>query len=316
MMIKSKLVALAILGCIVSAPFLYYKISLRPVGKGEVKVIVIKEGASLSQISKELKKERLVRSETAFKIHVTLSGLSKKLQAGSFSLSPASSAAQISQSLTVGALDTWVTIPEGLRVEEIAKRLNEKLGIPEKEFVSSAQEGYMFPDTYLLPKKTTSQEVVKIMRVNFERRFSSLRSKISPKLTEKQLVILASLVEREVKFSEDRPKVAGILIRRLNLGMPLEVDATVQYALGYSQEEKTWWRKNLTQKDLKNSSPYNTREFAGLPPAPIANPGLSSLEAVISPVQADYLYYLSDEKGKIYYAKTLDEHIQNINSYL
>lgn len=297
--------------------FFWYKFSLSPIGQGVQKGVAIPEGATVAQIGQILQKEGLIRSPLAFKIYVVKSGLSKKLQAGYFSLSPSASSLEIAQSLTKGAQDVWVTIPEGWRIEEIAQLLEAKLDIPKKEFIAQSKEGYMFPDTYLIPKKSAAQEVAKMMRDNFDRRFSLIAPKLSKTtLTQGEIVILASLVERETKFSEDRPKVAAVLKKRLALGMPLEVDATVQYALGYSQEEKTWWRKNLKPEDLRVNSPYNTRKFAGLPPGPIANPGLSSLAAVGSPLETDYLYYISDKEGKIHFAKTLEEHIQNINRYL
>lgn len=295
----------------------WYKFSLSPVGQGAQKGVAIPEGATVNQISQILKKESLTRSSLAFKIYVLKSGLSKKLQAGYFSLSPSSSSAEIAQGLTKGAQDVWITIPEGWRIEEVAQLLEAKLDIPQKELIAQSEEGYMFPDTYLIPKKSSAYEVAKIMRNNFDRRFSSLDPQLSKTtLVQDEIVILASLIERETKFSNDRPKVAAVLKKRLSLGMPLEVDATVQYALGYSKEEKTWWRKNLKPEDLKLNSPYNTRRFAGLPPGPIANPGLSSLAAVGSSLDTDYLYYISDKEGKIHFAKTLEEHIHNINQYL
>lgn len=314
---RVKLLAILFLVVVFLSLFFWYKISLRSVGQGPQKGVAIPEGATVLQISQILKREGLIRSSLAFKIHVIQSGLSRKLQAGYFSLSPSSSSYEIAQSLTKGAQDVWVTIPEGWRVEEIAELLESKLDISQKEFIARSKEGYMFPDTYLIPKKSTAQEVAKNLRDNFERRFSSLASQFSKTtLTQDEIVVLASLIERETKFTEDRPRVAAVLKKRLVLGMPLEVDATVQYALGYSEEEKTWWRKNLKVQDLSVNSPYNTRKFAGLPPGPIANPGLSSLEAVLSPLDTDYLYYISDKEGKIHFAKTLEEHIQNIGRYL
>lgn len=313
---KAKIVLVVLIGITFLVIF-WYRWSLGAIGRGPEKGVIIPEGATVSQIAQILEKEALIKSPLAFKIHVITSGLSQKLQAGHFSLAPTLTAAQIAQALTRGALDVWVTIPEGWRIEEISERLEAKIGLKKEEFSAAAQEGYMFPDTYLIPKKATATEVVKLMKDNFERRFTPLRASLSrTTLKESQVVVLASLVERETKFAQDRPKVAGVILKRLSLGIPLEIDATVQYALGYSQEEKTWWRKNLTEADLKTNSPYNTRKFAGLPPKPIANPGLASLESVISPLETDYLYYLSDHEGRIHYAKTLDEHIQNINRYL
>jgi UPF0755 protein len=298
--------------------FLWYQRQLLPVSeKDQTKDVVIAEGQSLSEIAANLKSEGLIRSPLAFKIMVLRLGLGKKIQAGYFQLSPKSSSYQIASTLTRGSSDVWVTFPEGQRVEEIAQKLQIVLGIPENEFLKFAKEGYMFPDTYLIPKKAKGQEVAQMMFGNFQRRFdNSLRQDAQKRgLTLEEVVIFASLVERETKFEEDRPKVAGILIKRHRSSLPLEVDATVQYALGYQKEEKSWWKKTLTSTDLAVDSPYNTRKNSGLPPTPIANPGLSSIEAVVYFQENPYLYYLSDKEGKIHYAKTLEEHIENIKNF-
>jgi len=297
---------------------LWYKIQLLPVSeKAQTKEFIIREGQSISEIAAALKSEGLIRSPLAFKIMVLKSGLGKKLQAGYFQLSPASSSPQIALALTHGSYDIRVTFPEGLRVEEIAQRLRYVLGIPENEFLKFAKEGYMFPDTYFIPQRANAQEIAQMMIENFENRFdSTLRQEAQSRgLSIKEVVILASLVERETKFEEDRPKVAGILIKRYRHFLPLEVDATVQYALGYQKEENSWWKKVLTSTDLEVDSPYNTRKNIGLPPTPIANPGLSSLKAVVYFQETPYWYYLSDKEGKIHYAKTLEEHIENIKNF-
>ena len=136
-------------------------------------------------------------------------------------------------------------------------------------------------------------------------------------MTEKEVLILASLVEKEARHDEDRQKVASIILKRLKNDIKLQIDATVQYALGYQSEEKTWWKKNLTQEDLDIDSPYNTYKNEGLPPGPIANPGLASIEAVINAdANTSYLYYISDKNGNMHYARTLEEHQANIDKYL
>jgi UPF0755 protein len=129
-------------------------------------------------------------------------------------------------------------------------------------------------------------------------------------------MVLASIVEREGRTDEDRPVIAGILLKRLNSDWPLQADATLQYALGYQAFEKSWWKKALTVEDKKIRSPYNTYLNAGLPPAPISNPGLSSIRAVVYPTVSPYWYYLHDPQGRVHYATTLEEHEQNIASYL
>ena len=298
---------------------LAYKSQTSPVLKeAEFKTFTITPGQSSSEIGKNLKKEGLIKNSIVFNLFVRLNNLAEKIQAGSFKLSPSMSLSEIGNQLTTGTFDVWITIPEGFRNEEIAQRLNEKLGIKEEDFLKIAEEGYMFPDTYLVPKESTAANIVSILRENFDRKFSDeLKQMVTSRgLTEKEVIILASIVEREALFAEDRPIVAGILLNRQNIAMALEADATVQYALGYSEEEKTWWRKNLTEEDLRVNSQYNTRRHAGLPPGPICNPGLSAIQAVINPAETDYLYYLSDKEGKMHYAVSLEEHIENINQYL
>lgn len=298
---------------------LWFKSAISPVSKtAQTKTFVIPQGASLSEISKKLKKEELIKNALAFRILASVTGQTKKIQAGSFGLSPHLSAKAILKSLTLGTFDVWITIPEGWRVEEIAQLLNSKLGINQTEFINVATEGFMFPDTYLIPKKASAAEVAQIMRDNFDKRVdANLQRQIeATTLTLEQLIILASIVEREVKFDSDRPIVAGILAKRWKADFALEADATVQYALGYQESEKSWWKKTLILDDLEINSPYNTRKFAGLPPTPICNPGLASIAAVVSPEKTEFFYYLSDKEGKMHYAKTLSEHIENINKFL
>lgn len=274
----------------------------------EEKTVVIAKGQSLDEIVKLLKKEGLIKSEWAFKMLVKQKGWSQNLKAGSFKLSPGQSAEEILENLIKPVSDEWVTLIEGWRVEEMAEKLT-------PEFIKIAKEGYVFPDTYLIPKEYDITQIVRLMRDNFDKKYSSeLRSKIKAKgLTEDEGVILASIVEREARSDKVRTEVAGILLKRLKINMGLNVDATIQYALGYQSEEKSWWKRHLTKEDLKVNSPYNTYLHRGLPPTPICNPSLSSLQAVANAdPNTPYLYYYHDSKGNSHYAKTLEEHNQNV----
>lgn len=282
------------------------------------KVFVIPRGAKVSEIAKDLREENLIRSELAFKIYVRQNNLTNKLQAGSYKLSPSMSTPDILKTLERGSEDIWVTLIEGWRVEEMAEKLNQQLKIDKGEFLKNAKEGYMFPDTYLFPKEATVEYITSTLRKTFEARFTpELRSKIrSQGLTEDQGVILASIVEREARSDQARQMVASILLKRFKIGMALNADATLQYALGYQSQEQSWWKRNLSREDKKIESPYNTYLHAGFPPTPIANPGLSSLKAV---AEADpstpYLYYYHDSKGNSHYAETLEDHNQNVANY-
>lgn len=300
--------------------FVWYKQSLSPVDDKDKTPImfVIPKGQSIKEIAGNLKKDELIRSQIAFFTYVRLSGLATKIQAGNYRLNRSMNVIEIANEFTHGKTDEWVTIIEGWRVEEIAAELAQSLGIPESEFLKFTQEGYMFPDTYLVPKDATSKEVIDMILENF-------RNKATNEIIEKgktqglnlnEVITLASIIEREVKDDSDRVIVAGILLKRLRNNWPLQTDATIQYVLGYQPEEKTWWKKNLTLDDLAIESPYNTYKYVGLPPGPISSPGLSTIKAVTQPQQTSYWYYLSDKNGITHFAKTHEEQEQNIEKYL
>jgi UPF0755 protein len=301
--------------------YLFFKQGSLPFNKNDksTKIFVIAPGQPLQKIIDNLQKEDLIRSKIVFYLIVKQLKIDKKIQAGDFRLSPSMNAYEIAQTLTHGTLDVWVTLIEGTRKEEMAEVLNKKVNISELEFIRLAKEGYLFPDTYLIPKNADAQMVVNILENNFNQKFTKqMEEKGKNKsLTKEQVVILASLLEREAKNFKDKKIIAGILLKRLKADWPLQIDATVQYALGYQPKEKSWWKKNLTSQDLEIDSPYNTYKNKGLPPTPISNPGLDSLTAVVeAEVETPYWYYLSDKKGVVHYAKTLEEHNLNIEKYL
>lgn len=313
---KKLLVLLIIFLMLLLAARGWWNLQLSPVSASkESKDVVIAKGASVNEITKQLKKEKLIRSSLAFQLYVRQQGLSDKLQAGLFKLSPSMSLQEIAKILSGGPEGVWVRLLEGWRVEEMIKELNRQLKIDEREFLKLAQEGYMFPDTYLFPREATVGYVVDTLRKTFDQRFSEdLKNKITKQgLTEEEGVILASIVEREARSDQARTEVASILLKRFKIGMGLNADATLQYALGYQLQEKSWWKRHLTEEDKKVDSPYNTYLYMGLPPTPICNPGLSSLKAVANADSSTpYLYYYHDSKGNSHYAETLEEHNQNI----
>lgn len=278
----------------------------------------IAQGDNIREIASNLAAQRLIRSPIGFYLLVKFMGIERQIQAGDFRLLRRMGSTTIAKELTHGMMDVWVTILEGWRIEEIATKLAKELDIPEKEFLTIAQEGEMFPDTYRVPKDASASAVVALLKENFLK-------KITPKMlddikkenmTLEEIIILASIVEREGKTAEDRPVIAGVLLNRLKKGWPLEADATLQYALGYQSKEKTWWKKELSDEDKLIDSPYNTYMNPGLPPAPIANPGMQAITSVIYPKKTDYMFYLHDEKGSVHYARTLEEHEKNIETYL
>ncbi|QQG44807.1 MAG: endolytic transglycosylase MltG [Candidatus Roizmanbacteria bacterium] len=308
---------------ILAITFLYffYKEGTLAVDKNEksTKIFVIKPGESLNNIVKNLSREGLIRNSVVFYFIIKQKGIEKKIQAGDFRLSPSMNADEIAETLTHGTLDVWVTIIEGLRKEEVAQIFSKSLDIPEVEFISQSEEGYLFPDTYLIPRQATAGGIIDILNFTFKQRFTNeLKTKVKNlELTEPEAVTLASLVEREARSDEARQKVASILLKRLQNEVPLQVDATIQYALGYQPKEKTWWKKNLTLEDLKIKSPYNTYLNTGLPPEPISNPSFSSLNAVANAdPSTPYMFYITGKDGKMRYARTLEEHNANIAKYL
>lgn len=298
----------------------YYDFLLSAPNKGDStkKLFMIRPGEATVEIAKSLEKEGLIRSANAFTILVKRTGNAGSIQAGNFKLSPSMSSSEVLIELKSGMIDKKVTLLEGWRVEEMGEKLGAELGIKSTEFTKMAKEGYMFPDTYLFDPKATVAEVVQVMRDNFDKRYdTALQSKIKAQgLSPAQGVILASIVEREARSDEVRQKVASILLKRYKIGMGLNADATIQYALGYQKSEGGWWKRNLTKEDLKIDSPYNTYLHAGFPPAPIANPSLSSLQAVADANSSTaYLYYYHDSKGRSYYGRTLEEHNENVANY-
>ncbi len=305
---------------LVTSVFLWWQDAQSAVDAGDksTKIFVVERGEGVKTIANRLKAEGLIKDQIGFFLLVKLLKLDSKLQAGDFRLSPGMTVATIAQELTHGSLDVWITIPEGWRMEEIAVKITQELAIPETEFLKYAREGYLFPDTYLIPKDSSASAVVTIFTDNFEKRVTpQLKTDIiSQGLTFAQGIVLASIVEREGRTDSDRPIIAGILFNRLHDTHPLQVDATLQYIAGYQSDQKSWWKKELSDLDKKTVSPFNTYLHTGLPPAPIANPGLSSIAAVAHPAVTDYFYYLHDNSGVAHFAKTLEEHNQNIAKYL
>jgi UPF0755 protein len=281
-------------------------------------VFVVRKGDGVKGIVAKLAQQNLIRSPTAVFILIKLSGLERQLQAGDFRLTRSMDAATITKELTHGMLDVWVTILEGWRTEEIANKLTKELDIPESEFLKVAREGYMFPDTYLIPRDATAGAIMSLFLSNFNKKLDmQIRADLGKKnMILEDAITLASIVEREGRTDEDRPVIAGILINRLKSRWPLQADATLQYAIGYESNQKSWWKSGLSEEDKRIQSPFNTYSTTGLPPHPISNPGLASIRAVIYPKDTPYMFYLHDNSGTVHYAKTIEEHNQNIEKYL
>ncbi len=280
------------------------------------KIFVVSKGKGVRELANELKKEGLIRDPVVFFLLVKQMGLDDDIQAGDFRLSPSMSAAKIADSLTHGTLDIWVTIPEGQRAEEIAAMLKEKIPTYSDDWRGklNLEEGYLFPDTYLIPRSADINFIISLLKNTFNTRYATIPP-TTTKLSQEEIVTLASLIEREAITDAEKPIIAGILMNRLNAGMPLQVDATIQYAKGQNPITKKWWAPVTLAEYKSVVSPYNTYLQPGLPPGPIANPGIVALQAAANPADTDYVYYLHDKNGVIRYAKTLDGHNANIEKY-
>jgi UPF0755 protein len=308
---------------ILAAAGLYGFTLLQPVNSQDNKKVafVVTKGQSVTAIGQKLTVAQLLKNPYVFRFIVWKDKLNNKIQAGSFMLSPSMTPAEIAQELTQGTNDQWVTIPEGWRSEEISEYLvNQGFGqFDPKEFatLTKDQEGYLFPDTYLLPKQTTAKQVYQLLRDTFDKKVTTgLAQEIDASGHDlRQNMIMASIVQREGREPSQMSGIAGVLWNRLKIGMPLQADATLQYAKGYDQQSKTWWSEPLAA-DKDSTSLFNTYKNPGLPPRPIANPGLDAIEATLKPDTHGYLYYISDRQGNIHFAKTYDEHLQLVNKYL
>lgn len=296
---------------------LYIKNLFLPVSS-DIKAVdfMVNRGASVSQIGNNLQKAGLIQSNIAFKFFVQVTNSQNKIQAGEFQLSPNLSLSQLVNELKKGPKEIWVTIPEGLRREEIAIKFATTLNKDQKfidDFMdlTEGKEGYLFPDTYLFPKSATATQIVNKLETTFDSKVKNVT---------KEQIIMASLLERETFADSEKSIVAGILFKRLKNDWPLQVDATLQYAVANSKCQITNYKCNyweqVATKDKEIDSLFNTYKNLGFPPAPISNPGFSTIEASINPEESDYWYYIHDNFGKIHFAKTLEEHNSNIAKYL
>lgn len=298
--------------------FFWWTNAISPVNTSDThkEIFVIAKGQGVKAIAKNLKNQKLIRDENAFYLLIKQLGIENKIQAGSFRLSPSLSSEKIAQALTKGSLDAWITIPEGKRADEIADILQKAIPAYTDSWRQKLQanEGYLFPDTYLIPIDADIDQIIAIMRSTFDQKYATITNK-KPTMTQHEIVTLASLIEREGKHDEDRPLIASVIYNRLDNGMPLQIDATVQYVLGYQPNESSWWKRHLSFDDLKVASAYNTYIHTNLPPTPIASPGMKALEAAMNPAETDYLFYITDKNGINHYGKTNEEHEQNIEKY-
>ncbi len=298
-------------------------------GKGNfegVKYVEIARGLGSREIAALLKREGAINSKWLFVFYVSLSGAASSLKPGTYEL-PHASLAEIVNLLVAGEKEEIIVIPEGWTAQDIGEYLGTKNILSKNEFTSLAEnklfpssairrldfvkdipagrglEGYLFPDTYRIFPTASAEEIVVKMLENFDRKFTQdMQDEVRRQgKTVFDIVTIASLIEKEVRSDEDRALVSGILWKRLRLGIPLQVDATITYLTGKSTTK-------ISREETRIDSSYNTYRYAGLPYGPIANPGFSALGAAVHPKESPYLYYLSTPEGRTIFSRTLEEH--------
>lgn len=274
--------------------------------------LVINKGQSLISISQLLSNSNATSHPRLFWIYALTTRTQNQIRAGQFHIPQGSNIPSILSVLSQGGRDDYqLTITPGTRVEEITDLSQEF----RQDYLGKI--GFLFPETYLVPRSYDSHQLWQIISSEFEKNLKSVSENLTTSLSTEKSIILASLLEREAKTLQDKKIVAGIIQNRLEINMPLQIDATVQFARDslYPPKDGNYWRP-VTKAQLQIESPFNTYQNNGLPPAPICNPGLNSINAALHPTVSDYLFYISDNTGNLHFAKTLNEHNQNINTYL
>ncbi len=304
----------------------------------------VQPGESLTSIARRLEEQGLITDAKLFRRYLRYAHLDTGVQAGEFRLSPAMTMMEIASRLQRGyAPGVLITVPEGWRAGQIADMLT-KAGIMDgraflqmvEEGAAAARrlgdygfladlppdaslEGYLFPDTYELPDPARPEDLLRRMLDNFDRQVAPLLDAAPHPdgLNAHEVLTLASIVEREAVIPEERPLIAGVYLNRLRKGMRLEADPTVQYAMGYQVATGQWWKTPVSLEEYSAvDSPYNTYLHAGLPPGPICNPGVEAIRAVLQPAESPYLYFVARGDGSHVFARTYEEHVQNVRQYL
>ncbi len=302
---------------------------LSPVSLSSEKIdVVISRGSSSTKVGRQLQEAGIIHSDLAFRIYSRYRGLDKKIQAGLYTLDRSWTLQKIVAELLNNPSGVSVTLVEGWRREQMAEALGRAFGeqnpnFSAQEFVALTAnlEGQLFPDTYQFELFASSEKVVQVLNQRYQTIMNSLEARNQAVgYSDLQLTTLASLIEREAAIERDRKLVAGVLFNRLEIGMPLQIDATLQYvrvtrACGGATSCDNWWPAPRAD-DKELVSPYNTYLGNSLPPMPIASPGRASLEAAHDPQDSDYFYYLTDNSGVTHYAVTYEQHLVNINRYL
>jgi UPF0755 protein len=304
--------------------FAYFFNPFKAVGGNNKAEIIVLDSQDSDAASIKLEKNKLIRSFMAFNLAYKIKG-SPKIEPGGYYVSKDMSAWDIINELQNGPDLLPVTFSEGLRKEQIGEILKSRFKWSENELSewnnlysennTDYREGVYFPDTYLIPINDSPKQIADRMIGNFNEKFAPL----SEKFTEKNIkwttaLKIASINQREAGGPSDMPLIAGVIWNRLESGQKLDMDATIQYAKGKTEDK--WWSR-VTASDIRNiDSEFNTYKYSGLPPYPISNPGLYAIKAVLNPQETECLYYLHDRSREIHCSKTYEEHLENIDKYL
>jgi UPF0755 protein len=301
-------------------------------------VFVVESGDSVYKVAENLERMSIISDASLFRRIVQYLDVDEDIEAGVYALRANMTMEEIARELQHGRMaSTTVTIPEGWRAEEIAYLLEELGIVSAQEFMqavaqgraepaflterpagsSASLEGFLFPDTYQFPKRTSAPVVIEMMVQNWDQRVTPEIRQMADEsgLTLYEVLTLASIVEREAVVASERALIAGVYANRLGQGMMLQADPTVQYAKGYNAEKQLWWSPLVLQDLQTTVSPYNTYRNVGLTPGPICNPGLDSILAAARPASTEYLYFVSKGDGSHVFSKTFEEHLRNQELY-
>ncbi len=290
-------------------------------------IVSIPKGSGIEEISVTLMNSGVIANDKLFILYVIKEGFQDSLKAGEYEFNKGSTMSEVVRKIVSGDVLLYrVTIPEGLTVKEIAILLDRKGVVDEEEFITETKnkelitellgpdaislEGYLFPETYSYSRAPTAKELIVLMVERFKAVYeplSQLRDKTD--LSDEDVIILASIVEKETGAAKERPIISAVFQNRLRIGMKLDSDPTVIYGMGEN------YNGNLTKKDLKEKTDYNTYVVKGLPPGPIANPGRDSIVAVLEPADVKYLYFVSKGDGTHHFSNSYREHQRAVNKY-
>ncbi|MEA3241670.1 MAG: endolytic transglycosylase MltG [Pseudomonadota bacterium] len=319
------LVIMTIIMAMAIAGLELYRFAHRPSVR-KTTILLVNPGDSLQKVSRQLEKSGLVSSARKFSLIVRIRGLANRIQAGEYEFQTGETPLDIIEQLITGQVKTYqITIPEGFTMEEIGDLLAERACgknefnhlVVDRKFMQPWKieapncEGYLFPSTYHYSRNTGCRQLLSLMLKTFTDQYKIISDRVTKpsSYSRHELVILASIVQKEAGNEEEMPIIAAVIFNRLQKGMRLQCDPTVIYGLGKRFDG------NLRRKDLKDSSPYNTYRHRGLPPGPICNPGASALRAVNFPASVDYLYFVSRNNGSHQFSSTLKEHNQAVNRF-